>query len=188
MVAHLNLRRRLDLGDDLLGLLNGPAGYIQLGLGDIVYGAQTERSQCSLCSSVSERRDHHYGHRVAPHQLLQKGESIHPRHFDIQGEDIWVKLLDLFPRSVRIACRADDFEHRIGIDDSGQQLAHQGRIINDQNAIGGVHNPQESGIGAIRPSPLVLSAGASFPTTPLRDPGDYSCRRPRNCRRYASVR
>ena len=45
----------------------------------------------------TQRTDHDYRQRVMGHQFLQKCDSIHTRHFHIEGQDIRFQSHDFFP-------------------------------------------------------------------------------------------
>lgn len=68
------------------------------------------------------------------HQLAQKGDAVHLRHFHIERDDVGDFLAQFSRRHEGIAGRAYDFDVRIRRQDGRQGLADAGGVINDQNA------------------------------------------------------
>ena len=68
------------------------------------------------------------------HQLLQERQPVHARHLDVQRQHVGLERQNLVARHVRIGRRADHFQVRLSRQGFRQDLADDGRIVDDQNA------------------------------------------------------
>ena len=103
-------------------------------LGQHFHGAEFQRLQRGLAGWLGQRTDDDRRHGMKVHQLLQEGEPVHARHFDVQGQHVGLERKDLVAGHVRIGRGADHFDVRLSRQGLGQDLAHDGGIVDDQNA------------------------------------------------------
>jgi hypothetical protein len=94
------------------------------------------------------RTTHNRGHWMELHQLLEEGESIHARHFDVENDAIWLELQDFLARSERIGGGSDDLEPRLTRQLCLEDLTHDCAVIDDQHA----RNARGNSIGRLRVS------------------------------------
>ena len=69
--------------------------------------------------------------------LFEHVKAVHAGHLDIQEDQVWFKLVDLFNGLVALGAFADHFNFREADEVFSQQVAGQFLIINDQ--AGGIH-------------------------------------------------
>src|SRR4051794_37995568 len=99
---------------------------------DDVEGAGFERSHRDVTVTEGESGAHHHGNGIAIHELLEKGQAIHPRHFEIEQDDVRATLVDLVQCDERIRC----YRHveSPGLGEYGtNRLAHHGRVVYHQH-------------------------------------------------------
>jgi hypothetical protein len=104
------------------------------GLGDAIKRADLERAQIDIRPRLRERGDHHHRRRPQPHQFLQKIQTVHMRHFDIQRHHIGLQRLDRGARLNAIGAKPHHLDLRVLLQRGGDDPAHRGGIIDDQNA------------------------------------------------------
>ena len=68
-----------------------------------------------------------------PHQPLQERKPIHARHFDVEREHVGLKREDLVAGDIGIGRCANDFHIRFSGDRIAEDLAHDGRIVDDED-------------------------------------------------------
>jgi hypothetical protein len=123
----------MDLLDQLIAVVFQGRGEVDLRLGQVVHRAQGERIQRDIRAALGERGHHHHRHGAQPHEILEEGDAVHLRHFHIQGDHIGVERFDLLARHVRIAGDAYDLNARVAPQDVGEQTAHQGGVVHDED-------------------------------------------------------
>src|SRR5712671_3797379 len=79
---------------------------------------------------MSAEHDHRHG--SAAHDQAEGFQTVHPRHFEVEGDDVGVELLDFLQREGAIHGGADHFDGRIPLQDGGDELPHQRGIIDDE--------------------------------------------------------
>ncbi len=99
-------------------------------------GADLQRLDRRFGSPGGEGRDHDHRHRPEPHDLVEKLDSAHVRHLDVEGEYIGIELLDRLARLGGVRRRADHLDGGIALQRGGDQALHGGRIVDDQDAHG----------------------------------------------------
>jgi hypothetical protein len=72
--------------------------------------------------------------RVLCHQLAQKRDAVHPRHFHIQRDHVGDLVADARGGDVRVRGDAQHLDLRIRLQHGGQRVADRGGVIDDQNA------------------------------------------------------
>ena len=82
------------------------------------------------CSGQSRADDYRNG--MLAHDPLEEGQTIHPRHLDVEGDDVGYLLFDALDRRVGIGRHAHDFNLGVRLQDYFQDLADRRRIIDDQ--------------------------------------------------------
>ena len=129
----VGFRRRLDLGEYLFA--EGRQGDRQIlqRLGHEIHRAQFQRPEGDVGALAGQGRHHHHRHRPETHQLFQELDAVHPRHLDVEGQNVGREHLDLVAGDDRVDGGADHFEFGVGRENVGQQLADDRRIIDDQH-------------------------------------------------------
>ena len=67
------------------------------------------------------------------HQLLEECQPVHAWHLDVQCKDIGSQREYLIPGDVGIGSRADNLQVRLRRQRLGQDLAHDGGVVDHQN-------------------------------------------------------
>src|SRR5690348_12415995 len=67
------------------------------------------------------------------HQLLEKGQAIHARHLDVERQHIRLEGQNLVAGNERIRRRPHDLQVVFGGYGVGEKLAHDRRVVHDQN-------------------------------------------------------
>jgi hypothetical protein len=93
---------RADLAGDELGVVEQPVAHAQARLGHEVDGAQLQRAQRDLRAALGKRRHHHHRHGPQAHELLEKLQPVHARHFHVEREHVGVGDLDEVARHQRV--------------------------------------------------------------------------------------
>jgi hypothetical protein len=131
---------RLDLLQDLqakrVQALPEPCGR----LGDEVAGAELQGTKRGIRAARRQGRDHDHRHRPERHHLFEKGEAVHMRHLDVQGQNVRIELLDQLARLQRILAGADHLHLAVALEELGEQLADQCGIVDDQGSYGSGHD------------------------------------------------
>jgi len=107
---HLGVRRHLDLGDDLLSRIPDSVRHVDRRFGDEIDGAQAQRIERDGCTILRERRAHDHRHGAQPHEIAEKRETIHARHFDVEREHVGVEQFYFFASDVGVRRRSHDFD------------------------------------------------------------------------------
>src|SRR6266403_2002923 len=74
--------------------------------------------------------DHRHG--SAAHNQAEGFQAVHSRHFQVESDDVWVKLFDLFQCERAIHGGPDHFDGGIPLQNGGDELPHQRGIIDDE--------------------------------------------------------
>ena len=67
------------------------------------------------------------------HQDFEEGEAVHLWHFNIQSDDVGLKLEDLVASDVWVARCAHDFQVWIGAKDIAHHFSHHHRVVHDED-------------------------------------------------------
>ena len=144
--AHARGGRRLDLRADLeLQRVEGFAQALR-GLGDVVDGPQLQCAKRGVGTILGQRRDHHDRHGPHAHQPFEELDAVHARHLHVERQHVGIERLDLLARDDRVGRGAHDLEVGVARQDAGQHLAHECRIVDDEDA----RRPTSGGRGGIR--------------------------------------
>ena len=111
-----------------------PIGDAQRRLGDDLDGAQLQRPDRRVGTLLGQGRDHDHRHGVQPHQMVEKGQAVHARHLDIQGNHIGLQLLDQRAGLIRIVGGAHHLYAPVSAQQFGEQLADHRRVVDHQYA------------------------------------------------------
>ena len=133
-------RRKPGAGRRLYGIANmfvlidDVLGNAHTRFADHINRAGLQRLKQRVGTIFHQRGTHHHGNGVLAHQLAKKCDAIHPRHFDVQRDDVGYLFGDV-TRGGKGVCRCGDhLDLWIGREDLLQRLAHAGAVINDQHA------------------------------------------------------
>ena len=90
--------------------------------------------QRGLRALLGQARTHHHRDGVLAHDLLEEGDAVHPRHLDVEGDDVRHLLADPFGGHEGIGGRRHDLD--LGSEDRifGQGLADHRRVVDDEDA------------------------------------------------------
>jgi hypothetical protein len=88
------------------------------------------------CARARLGRARNEDHRRRPqsHDLLEKGQPVHPRHLDIERHDVWIQRLDHLPRLGRIGGVANHRNARLTLQPVLEERSHQRGIVYDQHS------------------------------------------------------
>lgn len=89
-----------------------------------------------LGSGGGEGADDDDRHGLVAHEGLEKGDSVHAGHFDVEGEDVGAELADFFASDVGIDRGADHFDVGVGGQPVAERLTSQRRVVDDEHADG----------------------------------------------------
>ena len=93
-----------------------------------------QRFQGGVRAFFRMRAEQNHGKRSAAHDQAQRLHAVHARHFQIQCDDVGTKLFDLFQRECAVHRRAHHFDRGIAGEDRRDELPHERRIIDNENA------------------------------------------------------
>src|ERR1035441_4270026 len=127
------LGRSLHLGNQFPGGFRHVGGGV-FGLGYEVECTQPQRLHGDRGAFGAVGTEHDYRQRLPPHDFLQRFDSVHARHFQIQRDHAGLQLFDLFQAEGAIHRRSDDFDGFVGGQHLRNQLAHQRRIVDHEHA------------------------------------------------------
>jgi len=128
--AHARLRGgadRVDEGDRGVAELFADA---HLRLEDDVDRAELQRAHGQLARRLGEARADHDRQRRLVHQLAQKGQPVHARHFQIEDDHVGTARLHLGHRDQRIGRGGDG--HRRS-EQRGHDLADDGGVVDHED-------------------------------------------------------
>jgi hypothetical protein len=77
--------------------------------------------------------DYNDWHGRLTHDFFQKRQTIHPGHFNIQGNDVGPFFLNFLYRYIRITCGSDYTNFRIALKQGFERLPYHGGIVDNQN-------------------------------------------------------
>jgi hypothetical protein len=89
-------RRHFNFYGKFPGDLFQPAPGCVRGFGDKIKSAQAERIQCGIRALGSVAADHDDGNGISLDDLAKHIEAVHPRHFQIERDDVGAQLLYFF--------------------------------------------------------------------------------------------
>ncbi|PAV70594.1 hypothetical protein WR25_01976 [Diploscapter pachys] len=124
--ADAALRRRLDQPRQIVAQA---AAERLLGLFVAIERPQFERADRRFRALAGQRRQHDDGHGAQAHDLFEEVEAVHPRHLDIERDDVGVERLDHLARGHRPVGGADDLDIRILRQAVRHHRPHRRRII-----------------------------------------------------------
>ena len=135
LAACVNARARghLHFRNQFIGVFRQSARDVDLRLRHEIDRAEFESAQGHLCALLRQGGNHHDRHRPEAHQVFEEREAVHPRHLDIERDDVRFELLDTLARGVGISRGADHFNVPIPAQHFAQELSHQRRVVNDEN-------------------------------------------------------
>ena len=129
-------------------------GHPHARLEDDVDRPRLERLHERLGALLGERGAHHHRHRALAHQLAQEGDAVHPRHLDVEGDDVGHLALDAAGGGEGIGGGGDHLDAGVLLEDRLHRLAHGGAVIDNQHAgLVGAHGSISSGRQCRRPVP-----------------------------------
>src|SRR5215467_12696854 len=94
--------------------------------------------------------EQNYRKWCAAHDEAQRFHAIHAGHFQIQGDDVGLQLLNLFQGKSAVHRCANYFDTRIAGQNNRDQLPHQCGIIHNENANALAHAIAPSGFARER--------------------------------------
>ena len=126
-------RRQHDLAQlgDRFGELFG--GGFQ-GFGETFHRAQIIGLQRGFGADLRQRGQHDHRNGLGGHQLFQKLDPAHPRHFHVEGDDIGFQLGDLFARLRGAIGGSHHLNAAHLFQDIRKQRTHGRRIIHHQHS------------------------------------------------------
>ena len=127
--AHMSHGGNTNFVYDLLRKIVQPTCQTHPRLCHEINRPQFERLHSDLGSTLGESRNHDNWHRAQTHQTAQKINAIHPRHLNIQRDDVWIELPNHFSGNQGIIRCPYALHVPLAIDDFGEQTTHQGRVI-----------------------------------------------------------
>jgi hypothetical protein len=131
-LAHAGRRRRPDR------VFQQNRGFFQeaadsdLRFGNDINRTDFQGADSRFGSGASQSGTNHDGHWILRHELLQKSHAIHPRHFQIQQNDIWRELLHFIHGNERVGSDSDT-ESTLLRKYRHKDLTYDGRIIHHKN-------------------------------------------------------
>ena len=103
-------------------------------LGNVVESAGAERGECGFGVVFSGGTDHDYGTGKLIHDAAQSPQPVEPGHSDIKSDHIRVETGDLFQGIGRTTGGGGDFEIGFRRNHAGEGGAHEGAVIDDEDA------------------------------------------------------
>src|ERR1700730_11605042 len=73
------------------------------------------------------------------HDQTESFHAVHAGHFQIESHDIGMQLFDFLQSERAVHRRADNFDGRVAGEDRGNELPHEGGIVDDENPDAGAH-------------------------------------------------
>src|SRR6185503_8883341 len=95
-------------------------------------GSETQRLQRHVRASRRPRRDHDDRAWVLDHDAIEAFETAHLRHLNVERDDGWPELLEPLQGFDPVA-RELDFEIGLFAEDAAKKLAHQRRVVHDED-------------------------------------------------------
>ena len=120
--------------EDLLAHLGG-LGAQALGLGHEVEGAQLEGLEDVLALRVAADDDDR--RRLPRHQDAEEGEPVHPRHLQVERDDVGLEQRGELERLFAVGRLAHDLDLRVVREHVGDVSAVVRRVVDDEEANGG---------------------------------------------------
>src|ERR1700730_10369147 len=120
------------------------------------------------------RAENNHRHRRAAHDQTQGLNTIHSRHFEVEGDYVRVKLFYFLQRERAIHGRPDHLDRRISFENRGNKLPHERGIVDDEDSDTLAHaiaprgverERRESTAGTFRISTTVPSPRMEAPLT-----------------------
>ncbi len=99
-------------------------------------GAHFQRRKRRLRPFGGQRRADHHRDRVLGHELFQKGQAVHPWHFDVQKNDIRHAATQFLGGDDRVLCHVADLDIGFGIEQGLECLPNDGGIVDDHDLYG----------------------------------------------------
>lgn len=119
--AHMSHGGNTNFVYDLLRKIVQPTCQTHPRLCHEINRPQFERLHSDLGSTLGESRNHDNWHRAQTHQTAQKINAIHPRHLNIQRDDVWIELPNHFSGNQGIIRCPYALHVPLAIDDFGEQ-------------------------------------------------------------------
>ena len=90
-------------------------------------------------------------------RVTQELLAVHPRHVDVERDDIGAERDDPVARFERITGFADDLQIGRGLEEPAQDLAERARVVDDQDP----HDASPCSVAATQPTSKWTTARAS---------------------------
>ncbi len=103
-------------------------------LGDYFGRAKLQGPDGRLGTGLGGRADHDDRHGRLPHDLLKRGEPVHPRHLDVEREHVRPKLGDTLDSLDAVASLAHHDDVGIGSEMPVDEPAHEDGIVRHYDA------------------------------------------------------
>ena len=97
-----------------------------LGLGDKVESTQPQRLHGYARAFGAVRTEHDDRDRLPAHDLFQRVDSVHPRHFQVERDHVGLQFFNLLKTERAIHRRTHHFDGFILCQHLRDQLPHQG--------------------------------------------------------------
>ncbi len=116
-------------------LEGGFAAGLAGGFGHVVGRATGEGFNGDAGAALGERTAHDDRHFVSlPSQFFEGDQSIHDGHLHIEQDQVGVIEGEAAEGGSAVGGGSGDFKRRVGADDGAQQAAHDGRVVDDEDA------------------------------------------------------
>src|SRR5471032_851808 len=106
---------------------------VQPRLGDDGDGAGGQRFHRGLRALLGQRRTDHHRRRMLGHDLFQKRDAVHARHFHIEHDHVRPLGFHAFHRQQRIGHGVADADAGGRVEQGAEHLPHHGRIVDDHD-------------------------------------------------------
>ena len=152
--------RGLDLADQLIADAADVDGQRAGRLGHKVDGAKLKRVECDLGVGSGSARQHHDASGRLEHEAFEHAQSIKDGHLDIEGDDVRLQLAGELQPLFTISGNAGDFQAGHLTKEAPERMAHEGRVVADQNSDWSHLDPTLAGLpGSPNGSPRAPAAG-----------------------------
>src|ERR1700722_7609099 len=131
----LGFGRRLDLRNQFPGCFRHVRGSV-CGFGNEVECAPPRGLHGGRRTFGAVGAEHNHRERMPSHDLLQRFDAVHARHFQIERDHPGLQLFDFFQAERAVHRGSDHFDRFVDGQHLRNQLAHEGRIVDHQNAYG----------------------------------------------------
>src|SRR5579883_1372933 len=102
--------------------------------GDKIDGAELKGLQCAGRAFLAFGADDDDGPRVGGHDLRGGLQAVHVRHVQVHGNDVRLQRFGENKGFAAVFGMANHLKHFVGVENRFQNLAHEGGIVDDENA------------------------------------------------------